>query len=118
MNITIEHLKKNLIKIISETNGLSLNHTLELLYANRDTTNEEKFLIEQFQELIHQFQGDKIDIDTLLHHPISEAIFFFFKNFPIPYCEEHIHLTGSLNEHFVWKHLETILKSNEGPHRK
>ena len=42
MRTTIEHLKKNLIKIISETNGLSLNHTLELLLANRDTTEEEK----------------------------------------------------------------------------
>ena len=60
MNTTIEHLKKNLIKIISETNGLSLNHTLELLLANRDTTEEEKNLILEFQDLIHQFQGDQI----------------------------------------------------------
>ena len=55
MNETIEHLKKNLIKIISETNGLSLNHTLELLLAQSDTTESEKSIITDFLELVHLF---------------------------------------------------------------
>ena len=54
---------------------------------------------------------DKIKIDELLNHPISEVLFFFFKNFPIPYCEEHIHLTGSLHESFIFPHLKKILDS-------
>ncbi len=114
MNKTIEHLKKNLIKIISETNGLSLNHTLELLLAQNDTTQSEKEIILDFQNLVHKFQGDQIKIDDLLNHPISEVLFFFFKNFPIPYCEEHIHLTGSLHESFIYPHLAPILESKEG----
>ena len=114
MNETIEHLKKNLIKIISETNGLSLNHTLELLLAQADTTENEKSIITDFLELVHLFQGDKIKIDELLNHPISEVLFFFFKNFPLPYCEEHIHLTGSLHESFIFPYLKNILESDDG----
>ena len=114
MNETIEHLKKNLIKIISETNGLSLNHTLELLLAQADTTENEKSIITDFLELVHLFQGDKIKIDELLNHPISEVLFFFFKNFPLPYCEEHIHLTGSLHESFIFPYLKNILDSDDG----
>ena len=77
MNETIEHLKKNLIKIISETNGLSLNHTLEHLLAQNDTHITVNDIILEFQELVNQFQGDKIKIDDLLNHPISEVLFSF-----------------------------------------
>ena len=50
-------------------------------YWPNDTTQNEKDIILEFQELVHQFQGDKIKIDDLLNHPISEVLFSFFKNF-------------------------------------
>ncbi len=102
-------LKHSVIKIISETNGISLNDTLELLGRSEDMSIENKKLIHEFQEMLWRFQGDSETIDNLLSHPVTDAFFNFFKNFPIPYCEEHIHLTGSLAPHFIWEHLENLL---------
>ena len=56
--------------------------------------------------MLWQFQGDSERIENLLEHPLADALFYFFKNFPIPYCEEHIHLTGSLTPQFIWEHME------------
>ena len=102
-------LKHSVIKIISETNGISLNDTLELLSRSEDMSVKNKKLIHDFQEMLWKFQGDSETIDNLLNHPVTDAFFNFFKNFPIPYCEEHIHLTGSLAPHFIWDHLENLL---------
>ena len=110
-------LKTILIKIISETNGISLNDTLELLSHRqelKDTPVLEKSVIE-FMKLVSGFQSNEVDIETLLNHPVSDAFFSFFKDFPIQFHEEHIHLTGSLSAEFIYPHLKKLL---DGPHKE
>ena len=111
----INQLTDFLIRIISETNGVSLSDTLELavLSSNDEPPQVKKSLIE-FRRLLSGYQQDEVDIKILLQHPIAEALFNFFKQFPKPYIEEHIHLTGSLSAEFVYPHLKLLL---EGEHR-
>ena len=79
MQKKVDHLTKNLIRIIAETNGLSLNHTLELLQESARTNESEKKIIREFTKMMHDFQSNKIPIEKLLAHPISESLFKFFK---------------------------------------
>jgi adenosine deaminase len=112
----IELLTEYLIKIISETNGISLSDTLELAVmgdAKGDNALVKKS-IQEFRRLMNDFHSDEIEIKTLLNHPVSHAMFEFFKRFPMPYIEEHIHLTGSLSAEFIHPHLMKLLK---GPDR-
>jgi adenosine deaminase len=113
----IKEIKQALIDIISETNGVTINDTLELLSfypSMKKNLLVEKSLAE-FRKLLNGFQSNEVDISTLLGHPFSEAFFEFFKNFPIPYHEEHIHLTGSLSAEFIYPRLKKLL---EGPGQK
>lgn len=108
----IEILKKELIYIISETNGISIYDTLELLshsHKLRDNTKIE-LLIKEFISLVAAFHREEAGIDSLLNHPVSEAFFLFFKSFPLHYHEEHIHLTGSLNAEFIFPRISKLLK--------
>ena len=111
-----KQLTKCLTEIISETNGISINETIELAIAaefSRDNPPIKKALIE-FRRLLAGFQQDEVDIQTLLNHPVSDSLRGFFKNFPKAYREEHIHLTGSLTADFVYPRLKPLL---EGPHK-
>ena len=112
MSSSNDELKNSVIKIISETNGLSLNNTLELLSLSDQLSKENQTLVQEFQKMLWQFQGDSETIENLLNHPVADAFFHFFKGFPIPYCEEHIHLTGSLSPEFNWEHLKTLLEGH------
>jgi hypothetical protein len=110
----ITDIKLSLINIISETNGVSINDTLELLSFNptvKKNSLVDKSLTE-FKKLLNGFQSNDVDISTLLGHPVSEAFFEFFKEFPLPYHEEHIHLTGSLSPEFI---LPRLMKLLNGP---
>jgi adenosine deaminase len=110
----VRDLKHALIDIISESNGVNINDTLELISFNFDLKKNlpvEKSLAE-FRKLLSGFQNSEVEISTLLSHPVSEAFFQFFKDFPLPYHEEHIHLTGSLTAEFIYPHLKKLL---EGP---
>jgi adenosine deaminase len=115
-----EKTKKDLVKwftmIISETNGISLKETLNLLVSSElnDENKKALELVTEFRDLMEKFVTNKVTINTLLAHPISEALFEFFKNFPIKYHEEHIHLTGSLTAEFLYPRLKVLL---EGPHK-
>lgn len=114
---TIKEIRNSLIDIISETNGITLNDTLELLAFHPDLKNNppvEKSLGE-FRKLIIGFQNSEVDIETLLSHSFSKAFFDFFKNFPLPYHEEHIHLTGSLSADFIFPRIKKLL---DGPEKK
>lgn len=113
----IELLTDYLTKIISETNGISLSDTLELAVQgeSRDDNPLVKKSLLEFRRLIYGFQGDEVDIKTLLAHPVSQALFHFFKRFPKPYIEEHIHLTGSLSAEFIHPHLMPLL---QGPQKQ
>lgn len=106
----IEQLSQYLIKIISETNGIGLLDTLELavLSTTEETANLKKPL-QEFRKLIYNFQSDEVDIKTLLQHDVALALTNFFKRFPKPFMEEHIHLTGSLSANFVHPHLIKLL---------
>lgn len=108
-------LVDQLIKTISETNGLSLADTLELAVLSQSTDESplvRKTLVE-FRRLLAGFREDEVDIKTLMQHPVAEALGTFFKRFPKPYIEEHIHLTGSLTADFIHPHLMALL---QGPH--
>ena len=113
----IKELKQVLIDIISETNGVTINDTLELLSFNpilKKNQLVEKSLGE-FKKLLNAFQSNEVDISNLLGHPFSEAFFGFFKEFPLPYHEEHIHLTGSLSADFIFPRLHKLLN---GPNKE
>ncbi len=113
----IQLLYEEMVKVISETNGINLNDTLELL-SHSEYVKENPMLdksINEFIKLLASFQVDEVDIDTLLGHPLSEALFLFFKDFPLQYHEEHIHLTGSLAADFIYPRLEKLLN---GPNAK
>ncbi len=115
--LVIKEIKNSLIDIISETNGITINDTLELLSFSptlKKNMQVEKSLHE-FRNLLNSFQSNDVDISTLLSHPFSEAFFDFFKEFPLPYHEEHIHLTGSLSAEFIYPRLKILL---EGPQSK
>jgi adenosine deaminase len=113
----IKDIKNALIEVISETNGININDTLELLSFN--TALKKNPLVEkslaEFRKLLSAFQNNEVDIATLIGHPFSEAFFEFLKDFPISYHEEHIHLTGSLTADFIFPHLKKLL---DGPNRE
>jgi hypothetical protein len=108
----IHILKNELIHIISETNGISLYDTLELLsYSQKLNENHKiELLIKEFLSLVGAFHREEANMASLLNHPVSEAFFLFFKEFPLPYHEEHIHLTGSLNAEFIYPRIAKLLK--------
>jgi adenosine deaminase len=113
----IQDIKYSLIDVISETNGITINDTLELLAYHPELKCNplvEKSLAE-FRKLIIGFHNNDVDISSLLTHPFSEAFFAFFKEFPLSYHEEHIHLTGSLSAEFIYPRLKVLL---EGPSSK
>ncbi len=117
MNDIKNALTGHLIKIISETNGISLSDTLELAcqYESLEENPNVKKSVHEFRRLLSGFQQDEMDINTLFAHPVAAALHNFFKLFPLKYREEHIHLTGSLSAEFVLPRIKKLL---EGPHKK
>ncbi len=116
-NTRVEVLTEHLIRIISETNGISLNDTLELAVMGEFADDQPliKKSLTEFRKLVSDFQSDEVEIKTLLTHPVAHALFHFFRRFPKPYIEEHIHLTGSLTADFIHPHLMELL---EGSHKQ
>lgn len=109
-------LATSLTEIISETNGINLSDTLELLVSSevvRSRPLVAKAALE-FRSLLFQFQSDQVDMETLLKHPIAKGLFVFFKHFPLPYRDEHTHLTGALSPEFIFPRLKILL---EGPNK-
>lgn len=110
-----EELYALLVRIISETNGLSLGDTLEL--AHRSMMAQERpavqSLIGQFRTRLFDYHRDASDVEPLLADPVAQALAELFKSFPRTYREEHIHLTGSLSADFIHPRLMALL---DGPH--
>ncbi len=100
-----------LIKIISETNGISLVDTLELCEVDESLDSNGLIIktIHEFKRLLSGFRDNEVDIKTLLHHPVAKSLGQFLKRFPLPYIEEHIHLTGSLSADFIHPHLMQLM---------
>jgi adenosine deaminase len=112
-----DEIEKLFTFIVSETNGISLNDTLDLLLHSDHLIQNKKCqkLVLEFKRLVNAFHTDEIEISTLLNHQVADAIFQFFRKFPLPYYEEHIHLTGSLTAEFIYPRLMKLLK---GPNKK
>lgn len=109
-----ELLYCNLVSIISETNGISLLATVDMmLNCHRLKENHTVIQsIQRFKNLIHEYHQGVADVSELLQHPFAEALYRFLKNFPLPFKEEHIHLTGSLSAEFIMPYLKKLLEGD------
>lgn len=102
---------------VSETNGISILDTLDLMLttSTQDLSDEAYDVINEFRDMLNLFVVNKISIHELLNHPVSAALFDFFSNFPLKFREEHIHLTGSLTAEFIYPRLKELL---DGPNKE
>jgi adenosine deaminase len=116
MTTLVARLQRFLTQLISETSGLALEDTLVLAQQSPQLDDEPDLgaCIGEFHALLGRFRLQQIPIEKLLEHPVSHAFEAFFRAFPIPFHDEHIHLTGSLDAEFVYPRLAALL---EGPHR-
>jgi adenosine deaminase len=113
----IPRLTSFFTQLISETGGLSLDDTLALAKAapRLESDPELAAAVADFHARLGDFRLDRAPIETLLDHPVSLALEAFFRAFPLPFRDEHIHLTGSLDAEFVFERLAPLL---EGPNRE
>ncbi len=112
---TVPRLTRFFTQLISETSGLSLDDTLVLAEQSPGLEEELAGQIREFHALLGGFRLNRTTLETLLEHPVSRALEEFFRRFPIPYRDEHTHLTGSLDAEFVYPRLARLL---EGPQRE
>ena len=110
-------LKSRLTHIISGTNGITLEDTLELAAHSSYKANcpDEHASLNHFRALLAQYQQDVVDdVRYLVDHPVGQALFHFFRSFPLRFREEHIHLTGSLTPEFIFPRLQALLDGPRG----
>jgi adenosine deaminase len=112
----VSRLTRFFTHLISETNGLALEDNLVLAEQSPqlDSDAELAQAIREFHALLGRFRLNAVPIETLLDHPVSHALAEFFRTFPIPFRDEHIHLTGSLDARFIHARLAPLL---DGPDR-
>lgn len=118
---TPEVLLRHLIEIISETNGIALSDTLDLLAESnlKKESPKDHALVDEFRSLLSDFHQNKLPIHDLMAHPVHEALFQFFRKFPLKYSEEHIHLTGALTAEFIFPRLKKLIDGpNQAIYRK
>ena len=112
----IVDLTRFVAKMVAETNGITLDETLDLMLSSK-TCRERPELLEEvrrFRDALAGFQKRRSDIKVLFELPFSKALYAFFRAFPIPYREEHIHLTGSLSPEFIFPRLQKGLAGPNG----
>ena len=109
-------LRKFLTHLISETSGLSVDDTLNLAEQSPQLDDDRRLAaqVREFRDLLGQFRLHTVPLERLFAHPVSLALEDFFRAFPIPFRDEHIHLTGSLAADFVFPRLQALL---EGPQK-
>lgn len=115
-NATKEDLTQAFIEIISETNGITLDNTLELM-MNAERVRKDAVItkmLHEFRELLSDFHTDQIGIDKLLNHEVATALAEFLRRFPLTYRDEHTHLTGALSADFIYPRLAKLLS---GPNK-
>ena len=110
----VARLTRCLTQLISETSGLSLEDTLVLAQQSPRLDGEICALLRDFHQRLGRFRLGGVSIETLFEHPVSQALTAFFRAFPIPYRDEHIHLTGSLDAEFIYPRIAALL---DGPQR-
>ena len=115
ISFTRKLLLKEFVEIVSETNGISLIDTLDLMLSSslKNKNPEAYTWIVEFRFLLNQFITNEINLQKVMGHPFANVLEDFFKAFPIKYKEEHIHLTGSLTAEFIWSQLKPLV---EGMH--
>jgi adenosine deaminase len=108
MNDPVPRLTRFFTQLISETSGLALEDTLVLAEQSLQVEEDPEFghLVREFHTLLGAFR-----LDELLEHPVSQALEGFFRAFPIPFRDEHIHLSGSLDPEFVFPRLAPLLEN-------
>src|SRR5436309_3470901 len=116
MTSLVPRLQRFLTQLVSETSGLALEDTLVLAEQSPQLDDEPDLgaCVGEFHDLLGRFRLQQVPIEALLEHPVSHAFEAFFRAFPIPFHDEHIHLTGSLDAEFVYPRLAKLL---EGPQR-
>lgn len=112
----IARLQRFFTQLISETSGLALDDTLALAEQSPQAEKDRDLgqQIRDFRALLGRFRLKQVPLESLIEHPVSAALARFFRAFPLPFHDEHIHLTGSLDSDFVFPRLEALLN---GPHR-
>jgi adenosine deaminase len=111
----VPRLQRFFTQLISETSGLALDDTLALAEQSPQLEEERDLgdCIREFRALLGRFRLGQIPIEPVLNHDVSQALAAFFRAFPIPFHDEHIHLTGSLDADFVYPRIAALL---DGPH--
>ena len=114
---SVPRLTRFLTHLISETSGLSIDDTLALAEQSPQLDDDPQVAahIHNFRVLLGRFRLHATPLESLLAHPVSVALEGFFRAFPLPFRDEHIHLTGSLAADFVFPRLQALL---EGPDRR
>jgi adenosine deaminase len=110
----VSRLASLFTQLISETSGLSLEDTLALAEGSPNVAEDLLAQVRDFRALLGEFRLGRGSIDALFAHPVSQGLEAFFRAFPIPFRDEHIHLTGSLGPDFVYSRLAPLL---DGPDR-
>jgi adenosine deaminase len=112
----VPRLTKFFTQLISETSGLSLDDTLALAEHAAQPASDDILAheVRDFRALLGRFRVNDSLIEPLLSHAVARSLADFFRAFPIPFRDEHIHLTGSLDAEFIWPRLAKLL---DGPRR-
>jgi len=112
MPAVVPRLTRFFTQLISETNGLSLEDTLALAQNAPQLEDDAELArcITEFRSLLGGFRLANTPIEKLFAHPVSQALGDFFRAFPIPFRDDHIHLTGSLAADFVYPRLAPLLE--------
>ncbi len=112
----VPRLTKFFTQLISETSGLSLDDTLALAEHAPQPASDAILAheVREFRALLGRFRANESPIEPLLNHDVARSLADFFRAFPIPFRDEHIHLTGSLDAEFIWPRLAKLL---DGPRR-
>jgi len=108
----VARLTRFFTQLISETSGLALEDTLALAEAAPQLADDSELAgcIREFHALLGRFRLNAAPIESLLEHPVSLALGEFFRAFPLPFRDEHIHLSGSLDADFVYPRLAPLLE--------
>ena len=112
----LSELSSSLIRVISETNGISLGDTLQLATHSMLFQERPRAMawVQEFRRLLFSYVANEVDIGELLTHPVALTLRAFLKRFPKTYREEHIHLTGSLTAAFIYPRLAALLDGPAG----
>ena len=72
----VNRLTRFLTELISETNGLSLEDTLDLAHESPLVESDPEIgrLVGDFGDLLSRFRLDQERIETLLDHPFARAL--------------------------------------------